>query len=199
MGILSDDVRDYLKGGTIQIANLVELDFAFGVERYWSGVHELSHDGAVWYPTGNLGTITPLESSQDLRANGVELSIFLPMQDDLETPTVNFKNISSSDYKGRIARVTTAFFDENFQNVFHTLNRRYSMDAVSYSIDPQNGASITLRCESELLAKGKRRVKKWTDTQQRDDYPGDLSMQYLSYLSSNVQVKWGTSGAFFQT
>lgn len=199
MGILLDEVRERFKNETIKIANLVELDFDFGVERYWSGVHELEYDGVTWTPTGNLGSISPLESSQELRANGVELSVLLPMQSDMETPQVNFQNITASDYKGKAARIITAFFDDDFQNVIHTLERRYQMDAIAYNIDPRRGAGITIRCESELLAKGKRRVKKWTDTQQRDEYPSDLSMQFLSYLSSNVQVKWGSSGAFFQS
>jgi len=198
MGLLPPAVKLAFQNETIQIARLVELDFTFGVERYWSGIHELQYDSKTWYPTGNAGSVTPLESSQELKANGVDMSIFLPMDGGLQKPRANFQDVSASEYKGLQAREITAFFDTEFQNVIHTIERRYAMDSLSYIVDPKQGASITLRCESELLSKGKRRVKRWTDTQQRNDHPGDLFFQFLSYLSSNVQVKWGTSGAFFQ-
>ena len=71
------------------------------------------------------------------------------------------------------------------------------MDVLEYNIDPTKSVEISLKVESELMAGGRRSVKRWTDVQQRDDYPGDLFLQYLSYLSSGVEARWGTEGAFF--
>ena len=111
MGQLSPSAKAALQDDTIHIGSLVELRFAFGTERFWSGTHILNYDGHDWYPTGNNGTISPLESSTDLRANGVEMSIFLPMDSSLQKPDVDFQDVKSLDYKGRPAREILAFFD----------------------------------------------------------------------------------------
>lgn len=196
MGLLSPAAKAELASGRVQAANLVELDFAFGVERYWSGVHPLSYDDQTWTAVGNLGEISPLESSQDLRANGLELSIAIPFADGAPVP--RFQNVKPSDYKGRKARVILAFFSSDFSEVIHTMERRYFMDVLEYKINPQEGADLSLKIESELMAGGRRSVRRWTDAQQRDDHPGDLAFQFLSYLASGVEVKWGTGGAFFK-
>jgi len=196
MNRLTNTARTALQSGTIQLGLLCELDFSFGTERYWTGIHPLTYQGDLYTAAGDLGKVSDLESSQELRANGIELSLTLPF--DQLTPGVAFQNVQSSDYKGRTATVTFAIFDESFQTVIHAMPRYYSMDALSYNIDPRTGALLTLQLESELLSAGKRQVKRWTDSQQVDDHPGDEGFRFLSYIASGIKIKWGTGGAFFQ-
>lgn len=196
MGLLSDEAKAALQEPTIQIGTLVELDFSFGVERFWTGSHELEHDGGRFVPVGNLGRISPLEASQDLRANGVSLSVTIPHQEGRPVP--RFQNVRASQYKNRPARVLVAFFDKSFTRVVHVLERRYFMDVLTYDVNPQEATMITLAIESELMTGAKRSVRRLTDEQQRDDYPDDLAFQFLSYLASGVEIKWGVDGAFFR-
>ncbi|MBK1835002.1 hypothetical protein [Roseibacillus ishigakijimensis] len=196
MSLLSPEARTALASGRVEAANLVELDFTFGTERYWTGVTPLAFEGEIWNPVGQLGKLSPLESSQDLRANGLELAINIPFQNG--EPVPRFQNVKPNEYKGRRARVILAFFKDGFGEVIHTLERRYFMDVLEYRIDPKASAELSLKIESELMAGGKRSVKRWTDAQQRDDYPGDRAFQFLSYLASGVEVKWGQEGAFYR-
>lgn len=196
MGLLSEQARDQLASGVAHAANLVELDFTFGTERYWTGVHSLSYEGEEWTPVGNLGRISPLESSQDLRANGLELSIAIPFENG--NPVPRFQNVRPENYKGRRARVILAFFDAEFSEAIHSLERRYFMDTLEYQIDPSEGAELTLAIESELMAGGRRSVRRWTDSQQRDDYPEDRGFEFISHISSGAEIRWGSEGAFFR-
>lgn len=195
MGLLTTEAREAMKSGRIQAANLCELDFSFGTERYWTGLTPLEHEGRTWSGVGNLGTISRLEASQDLRANGLQLAIKVPFERG--NPVPRFKNLRASEYKNRQARVIVAFFNEGFARVIHVLERRYFMDVLDYEINPTESALLTLKIESELMAGGRRSVRRWTDVQQRDTYPGDLSFQALNYISSGVEVRWGTEGALF--
>ncbi len=45
MGLLSPESKAVLSSGVVHLAVLVELEFSTGTERYWSGVHELTHEG----------------------------------------------------------------------------------------------------------------------------------------------------------
>jgi hypothetical protein len=72
------------------------------------------------------------------------------------------------------------------------------MDVLSYSVDPSTATTISVNVESELMRGGKRSIKRLTDEQQRNDFPSDISLQFLSYLASGVEVSWGVGGAFFR-
>lgn len=198
MGLLTTEAKNALQSGQIHIGRLAEIDFSFGTERYWDGLHPLSYDGETWTPTGQAGKMTNISSSRELRANGVTLTVYLKFSPSTNKPEVNFQNITPSDYKNRTARTLICFFDSNFQNIIYAHEAKYKIDSLNYNIDPKKGAVIQVRLESELLAAGKRQVKRLTDTQQRDDYPGDLGLQFLTYLSSGVEIKWGQEGAFFK-
>lgn len=194
--MLTPEVRQALQNGPIQIATLIDLDFSFGAERYWSGTHPLEHNGVTYVAVGDAGSISPLESSADLRANGLKLSLTIPHENG--SPAPRFQNVRPEQYKNRQAKVSLAFFDSGFQTVIHELPRVYSMDTLEYVVDPSRASTINLTIETELMRGGKRSVKRLTDEQQRDDHPGDLSLQFLSYLASGVEVAWGTEGAFFR-
>lgn len=198
MGLLPDSVREQLQSGVIYVANLVELEFTFGTERYWSGIYPLEFEGHTWLPTGDMGNISPIESSAELRANGSEITLSLPIDETAEEPVARFQNVRAAQYKNRGARQILAFFDAEFQNVLFTMPRRMVMDSLSYSVDPSRGSVISMRLESELFAAGKTQVRRWTDAQQRLDHPEDLAFQFLSYLSSGVEIRWGSTGAFFR-
>lgn len=197
MGLLTPEAKAALQSGPVQIGTLVELDFSFGVERYWSGTHELTFEGEVYNAVGDAGNISPLESSADLRANGLTLSVTVPHEGG--DPAPRFQNVRPEQYKNRPARVILAFFDPTFNTVLHSMERVYSMDTLAYQVDPSSATTISINVESELMRGGKRSIKRLTDEQQRDDYPGDISLQFLSYLASGVEVAWGTGGAFFRS
>jgi len=196
MGLLSTDARAALQSGPIQIGTLVELDFTFGTERYWSGTHPLTYGGEEFLAVGDSGSVSPMESSSDLRANGLTLSITIPHE--AGSAAARFQNVRPEQYKNRTARIILAFFDPTFNTVIHSMERVYSMDTLAYRVDPSSATSISLNVESELMRGGKKSIKRLTDEQQRDDYPGDISLQFLSYLASGVEVAWGTGGAFFR-
>ena len=72
------------------------------------------------------------------------------------------------------------------------------MDTIVHQLNPGQSSTVVLSIESELMRGGKRSTKRLTDEQQRLDYPGDLAFQFLSYISSGIEAKWGTGGAFYK-
>lgn len=191
MGLLSPEAKATLKQ-PVALANFVELEFSFGTERYWTGIFPLVWQGVTWTPTGGLGNITSTSNTQELQANGIELEISLPVV--AGQPLPQFQNVQSAQYKNRKARVIFAVMDQTFQNVIHTRQRNYSMDVLTYDINPSEGSTITLTCESELLAAGKRTVRRYTNAEQLYRHPGDLFLQFLAYLSAGRQIFWGQNG-----
>lgn len=194
MSLLSDTARAQLASGMVHLAFLVELDFVTGIERYWTGLHALQHDGHEWLGVGNMGSVSPIQSSEDFHANGLELGIYGLPGDALR----NVRGVRSSDYKGRPARFIFAFMDANFQNVIHSLQRFYFIDRVDYFVDPDNGAACVVALETEVRKASRATQRRYTDSDQKNEFPGDRGFEFVPYLNSGVEAKWGTKGSFFK-
>lgn len=193
-GLLTAAAVAELEKSQIHVGLFVELDFEPGVERYWSGMEALDWDGVTWNPTANLGKISAFESSADFRANGLTVSI----QGLPGAVLSGVDSLAATDYKGRPARVVVAFMDANFRTVLHAIPRYFVMDMVDYAVDPDEGAGVQIVLESELRRAVRQTVRRYSNQDQNDEFPDDKAFEFISYLNSGVEVKWGVGGAFFR-
>ncbi len=193
MGLLSTDAKTELASGRYQLAFFAELEFRPGTERYWSGLAPISWDGETWTGTGHLGGVGPMESTEDFRSNGLQLSVQgLPVSvfADLDAMT-------ASDYKGRRARFVIALMDSKFQTVIHAIQRHFFIDTLDYAIEPDIGCIITAALEVETRRASRIKVRRYTPQDQEKEFPGDKSFEFVPYINSGVDVKWGKGGSFF--
>lgn len=194
MPALSTAARDQLATGQAGFACLCELAFARGTERYWSGSHTLHHAGHDWQPTAGLADVSAIESADDFRANGITLSLFgLPAAVLGKAPV-----LEPADYKGRSARFILAVFDPAFETVLHEHAGRYFIDQADYVFDPDAGLGLALRLETETRYGSRPSIRRYSGADQQAEHPGDLAFDFLAYLSSGVEVRWGTGGSFFK-
>jgi hypothetical protein len=194
MGLLSPEAKAVLASGNIPLAFFAELSFRSGVERYWSGASPIIWDGKTWLGVGQLGAIGPMESSEDFRANGVTLGLYGLPRSVYHT---DFNSLTATDYKGRSARLVTAIMTPNFQTVVHPIPRYFSIDTLDYELDAETGASITVGLEVETRRASRARVRRYTPQDQALDFPGDTAFEFVPFITSGVDVKWGTGGVFF--
>ena len=160
-----------------------------------------SHDGRIGKRTvriagdrQNCGGCSDLESTEDFRANGLTLTLGgLPGQAIRDASL-----LSAADYKGRAARFIFAFMDSSFQEVKYVHERFYFVDTVDYVVDPERGAAVSVALETEVRRATRTSVRRYTDQDQRTDYPDDRTFEFTPYLNSGIDVRWGTGGAFFK-
>lgn len=169
MGLLSDEARAQLAGGLVHLAFLVELDFSTGIERYWTGLHPLSYDGQTWLGVGNMGSVSPISSSEDFHSNGLEIGLYGLPGDTLR----NVRGIRSADYKGRPARFIFAFMNATFSQVIHPMPRYYFIDRVDYFADAATGSAISVALETEVRKASRLTQRRYTDSDQKHEYPSD--------------------------
>lgn len=175
MGLLTQAAKDALGSGIVHLAVLVELDFTTGVERYWSGLYELSWDSVTWLPTGNMGSVSPIESSEDLHANGMTLTLNGLPGDALR----NVRRLTPDQYKGRPGRFILAVFDANFQTVIHAIPRHFKIDGANYAYDPEAGGAVSIQLENEIKHASRTRERRYTDQSQQG------SIRATRHLSSS--------------
>ena len=193
MGLLSSGAKAILETGRVHLAFFAELEFRSGTERYWSGLAPLVWDGDTWIGTGHLGGVGPMESSEDFRANGLSLSVAgLP-----GSAFTDFDGLTASDYKGRRARFVIGIMNEKFQTVVHAIERNFFIDTLDYALDPDLGGIITVGLEVETRRASRSRVRRYTPQDQEKEFAGDKAFEFVPYINSGVDVKWGKGGSFF--
>lgn len=195
MGLLSPEAKAVLETGVVPLGFLAELEFRSGTERYWSGLAPLSYDGHTWTPTGHLAGVSPMESTEDFRANGLVLTV-AGLPGDAFT---DFDALTAADYKGRSARFIVAIMSANFRSVVHAIPRYFNIDTLDYSIAPDLGASVTAGLEVETRRASRKKVRRYTPQDQDAAHPGDKAFEFVPYINSGVEVKWGRGGAFFKS
>ncbi|MDB6079761.1 MAG: hypothetical protein JWO82_3508 [Akkermansiaceae bacterium] len=193
MGLMSPEAKAVLAAGNIPLAFFAELSFRSGVERYWTGTTPIRWDGQTWLGVGNLGAASAMDSSEDFRANGITLQLIgLP-----SNSFTDFDALTASDYKGCRARLVTAIMTPDFRSVVHPIPRFYFIDTLDYELDPELGAVISVALEVETRRASRARVRRYTPQDQEAEFPGDKAFEFVPYINSGVDVKWGTFGSFF--
>jgi len=194
MGLLSTAAKTVLSSGRVPLGFFAELAFRTGTERYWSGIAPLVWDGSTWTGTAGIGAVSPMESSEDFHANGLQLTVAgLP-----SSAFANFDALTPAQYKGCAARFVIAIMDAGFQTVVHAMPRYFTIDTVDYVLDPDSGAVVSVALEVETLRASRAKVRRYTPQDQEAEFAGDKAFEFVPYIASGVDVKWGKNGSFFK-
>ena len=200
MGLLSIAAKQAIADGA-RYAQFAEFLFVDGAseapERYWSGTYAKDYDGETWQPTGGIATVTPIESSEDFRANGVTMELA-----GIPAASMREGSLGPDEYKDRPARWILAVMDSQ-DTVVWAKNMYFNIDVLTYAITSAGGqdtpigvARATLEHEVTRAARINNRRSSHADQQSR--YPGDLGFEHLAYLTSDAEIYWGSNGTTFK-
>ena len=192
MGLLSSSAITALENGSASYAYLAEFDFTTGVERYWTGNYTLSYDGHSWTGLAGIASVSDIESDDDITPKGLQLRVV-----GLPAESMRSNTLDDAAYKDRPARWIFLVLDSDNNNaVLHSKVMHYTIDLLDYAIiNKLAGVAASLEHETVNAARATRRL--YSDQDQKSEYAGDLGLQFLPYLNSGREVRWGISGKFF--
>ena len=52
--------------------------------------------------------------------------------------------------------------------------------------------------ETEVRYGSRKSVRRYSDQDQKARFAGDRAFEFIAYINSGIEVKWGTSGSFFK-
>ena len=162
---------------------LAELDFVSGAKRMWSGIGNLVWNSLTWEGTGDLGRVSSIEETMELRAAGMTLQLSGVDPNDLV-------EVIAEPIQGRRAKVYIGFRDINFQLISNPIvifdGRMDTLEIV----DGGPSATITMMVENRLRDLERARVRRYTDADQQARFPGDKGLQYVPALQE-IDIPWG--------
>lgn len=154
---------------------LVELDFASGPFRAWTGLGQLHWAGKVFEGVGSIGAVGEVEETVELRAVRLTLALSPVPQEVVDIA------LAERSFRLRPARLWGALLDAEGAFVadpFPLWAGLMDTMEVTDGAEPR----VALTCESRLVDLERAEVRRYTDADQQAEYPGDRFFEYVPAL-----------------
>lgn len=154
---------------------LVDLDFASGPFRAWTGLGQLNWAGKVFEGVGSIGAVGEVEETVELRAVRLTLALSPVPQEVVDIA------LAERSFRLRPARLWGALLDAEGAFVadpFPLWAGLMDTMEVTDGAEPR----VALTCESRLVDLERAEVRRYTDADQQAEYPGDRFFEYVPAL-----------------
>lgn len=167
----------------VRMALLAELHFTSGVTYAWTGAGQFSYGGNTYYGLGTLASVSPIQESSDVRSDGIVLGL------SGIDPTM-ISEVLTEVQQGLPCILSVGFFDDN-TNLIGTPVIAFSgfMDQPQIS-EGTDTCTVTIACENRMAQLQMPRERRYTDQEQRRDYPNDAGFMYVNAIQ-NWNSTWG--------
>lgn len=165
---------------------LTKLEFDAGDLRLWSGRGPLEFNSEIYTGVGDQGKISGVEEGIDQRAFGIALEIS-------GVPAANLALALDEELQNRKAQIWLGFFDSNYALVTSpVLLFKGRMDTMDIKLGKKG--VITVTAESRLIDWGRPRIRRYTNADQQERFPGDKGFEFVSDTTEK-EIVWGASVA----
>lgn len=161
------------------------LDFQSGAVRAWTGMNDITWNGDTYHGLGYTGTVSPIEETADVKANGVTFQLS-------GVPSSLIATILGDNYQGRTVKLWFGALDAAGAIVLDPyLIFAGRMDNVEIDDGPDTSV-IRVLAESRLIDLQRSKERRYTHEDQQIDFPGDLGFKYMPTAQS-IPFYWGGS------
>lgn len=161
---------------------LVKMQFDSGFLRLWSGRGDLEFNSETYLGVGDMGRLSQVEEGIEQRAFGITF--------ELSGIPASFVSLAlSEELQNRKAEFWLGFFDDDYVLITDPiLVFRGRMDTMDVQIGET--ATIAVTVESRLIDWNRPRIRRYTDADQQERFPGDKGFQFMSDASER-EINWG--------
>lgn len=182
---LTTDLKNETQAASLAPAFFAFFDFQAGAVRVWSGVGDKVWGGNTYNGLGYLGTMSPIEESADLKANGVAFQLS-------GVPSTLIATVLGDNYQGRDVKLWFGALDQSdtiIADPYQIFAGR--MDAVEID-DGTETATIRVHAESRMIDLRRNNERRYTHEDQQLDFPGDDGLKFMPTAQTTPFV-WGST------
>lgn len=171
-----------LTAGSLRPITLVKFEFDSGDVNFWDGVGDLSWSGDTYVGSGNLLAISPVIESERIVANGVEFSLS-------GYPASLISVALDEDYQGRAVSMWRGAFDASKGIIADPILLFGGIMDVMKIDEAGDTAIVSVLAESQLRSLTRPSARKWTDMDQKVNYPDDDGFREIPQVQDD-SVEW---------
>lgn len=180
---LSTEMQAVSTAEVVRPIMFVECEFDSGDINLWNGVGSLTYNGKNYIGAGNLLAVEPVSESTDLRANGTSVTL-----SGLNNTLVGLAK--DEDYQGRALTVKLGAMDENNDVIADPVIMFSGFMDTMMLTESGESSTITIDVENKLIQMDRARVRRFTDNDQRIDYPNDDGFSFVTKIQDR-EINWG--------
>lgn len=172
-----------IAAGTVRPVLFYQGSFSGGTVRLWTGLGSVSWNGQTWLGAGSLLGMSSIQETTEVRAAGLTISLS-------GMPGSLISLALSQARQGAAGLVYLGFLDSSGAIIADpTLAFSGRLD-VPEIVDSGDTCTITISYESRLIDLERARERRYTQEDQRLDYPDDDGFNQVPGLQDAV-ILWG--------
>lgn len=166
----------------VKYAFFAEFQFGSGTERMWSGVGDKTWDGHTWDGSGDFGGVSPVDETTEVAAMGLTFTLS-------GIPSSTLSLALGDSYRGKPCKLWLAILDadDEVADAYPIFAGR--MDVMGIE-DGADTGEVSIDAESRLIDLKRARSQRYTDSEQRRLFAGDLGCEYVAKLAEKP-LYWG--------
>lgn len=180
---ISSGFQTEIEGDNLSIALLIKAEFDGGDVLTWSGYGDIVYDGDTYQGTGLFLSMSEIEETQKMQANGVTYSLS-------GIPSELVAIALSEEYQGRPITAWFAVLDSDRAIIADPYKIFSGKMDVMDTEDDGESAVITIRAESDLSDMRDAKERRYTPEDQKLDYEDDLGLDFTPTIQ-DIEVVWG--------
>lgn len=180
---LSTEMQAVSTADLVRPIYLVKMEFDSGDLNLWSGLGNLIYNGDTYVGGGDLLTISPINESEELEANGCRIGISGVKQSLVALAR-------DEPYQGRKIAMLLGAFDESGDIISDPVVVFSGFMDVMTITDSSDTSIISISCENKLIAFERASVRRYTAEDQKIDHPFDKGFEFVSKIKQK-DIVWG--------
>ena len=182
---LTSGVQSAIEQTEVAPILLFEGLFASGYVRIWSGYGDLSYDGQTWTGVGSLGSVSAVQETSEIQANGITVTL-------TGIPSEFIALALNESEQGKSGKVYIGFMDASnalIANPYLMFEGKLDIPAIS---EEGETSMVSITYESRLINLQRTRESRYTHEEQKLEYPNDMGCEYVAAMK-DVTLTWGRS------
>lgn len=159
-----------------------EFDLPDGFVRVTNAAGDVTWDSKTWRGVGKMGSVDQAREVLNVEAVGMKFSLSGVDQDFIDASM-------GAAYQGRTARMWLGFIESGAIVADPVLLVVGRMDVMAITDGPVSTVSIST--ETRLAAWERPLIRRFSDSDQQSEFPGDLGLQYIAEFAAGKEVVWG--------
>jgi len=180
---ISEALRAELISSHVNPALFIQMEFDSGNLNLWTGYDNKIWNGDTYIGAGAILGISEVEETGQLRAGSVSFSL-----SSLDASVISLA--LNSDYQGNAVNMWFAALSDTGGTLIEPYKLFEGvMDVISFD-DAGDQANFQIRCETRAIDIRKAKERRYTDEDQKIDFPNDKGLEFISKIK-DIDVVWG--------